>query len=242
MVRTIISSRVQSSIHRAIPLRQDGAELSPANPTDFRHASLRLGIDVGSTTVKLAVIDDNDNLVYANYERHHTDIRATARQLFERAQRVLGDAHMRVSITGSGGMLLAKWLDLEFVQEVIASKRAVETLIPQTDVAIELGGEDAKIIYFDNGIEQRMNGTCAGGTGAFIDQMASLLETDAMGLNELAKGASHIYPIASRCGVFAKSDVQPLLNEGAAPADIACSVLQAVANQTESNISYMSRI
>ena len=237
MVRTTDSHRAQSAARHAIALRQDGAELSPANPVDFRHANLRLGIDVGSTTVKLAVIDANDNLVYANYERHHTDIRATARQLFERAQRVLGGARMRVSITGSGGMLLAKWLDLEFVQEVIASKRAVETLIPQTDVAIELGGEDAKIIYFDNGIEQRMNGTCAGGTGAFIDQMASLLETDAPGLNELAKGATHIYPIASRCGVFAKSDVQPLLNEGAAPADVACSVLQAVANQTVSGLA-----
>ena len=237
MVRTTDSHRAQSAARYAMPLRQDGAELSPANPVDFRHANLRLGIDVGSTTVKLAVIDANDNLVYANYERHHTDIRATARQLFERAQRVLGGARMRVSITGSGGMLLAKWLDLEFVQEVIASKRAVETLIPQTDVAIELGGEDAKIIYFDNGIEQRMNGTCAGGTGAFIDQMASLLETDAPGLHELAKGATHIYPIASRCGVFAKSDVQPLLNEGAAPADVACSVLQAVANQTVSGLA-----
>ncbi|MBR2683822.1 MAG: 2-hydroxyacyl-CoA dehydratase [Atopobiaceae bacterium] len=237
MVRTTDSQRAQSAARHAMPLRQDGAELSPANPVDFRHANLRLGIDVGSTTVKLAVIDANDNLVYANYERHHTDIRATARQLFERAQRVLGKAHMRVSITGSGGMLLAKWLDLEFVQEVIASKRAVEMLIPQTDVAIELGGEDAKIIYFDNGIEQRMNGTCAGGTGAFIDQMASLLETDAPGLNELAKSATHIYPIASRCGVFAKSDVQPLLNEGAAPSDIACSVLQAVANQTVSGLA-----
>ena len=134
-------------------------------------------------------------------------------------------------------MLLAKWLDLEFVQEVIASKRAVETLIPQTDCAIELGGEDAKIIYFDNGIEQRMNGTCAGGTGAFIDQMASLMKTDASGLNELAREATHIYPIASRCGVFAKSDVQPLLNEGAAPADIAASIFQAVANQTVSGLA-----
>jgi len=237
MVRTTDSQVAQSQVTPSMLLRQDGAELSPARPADFRHADLRLGIDVGSTTVKLAVIDSHDHLVYANYLRHHTDIRATARDLFERAQRVLGDARMRVSITGSGGMLLAKWLDLEFVQEVIASKRAVEVLIPQTDVAIELGGEDAKIIYFDNGIEQRMNGTCAGGTGAFIDQMASLLETDAAGLNELAKGATHIYPIASRCGVFAKSDVQPLLNEGAAPADIACSILQAVANQTVSGLA-----
>ena len=237
MVRTSYSNAAQSAAKPAIPLKAYGAELRPAVPVDLSHAKLRLGIDVGSTTVKLAVIDANMNLVYANYERHHTDIRATATELFERARKVIGDVPMRVSITGSGGMLLATWLDLEFVQEVIASKRAVEALIPQTDCAIELGGEDAKIIYFDNGIEQRMNGTCAGGTGAFIDQMASLLQTDAPGLNELAKSATHIYPIASRCGVFAKSDVQPLLNEGAAPSDIAASIFQAVANQTVSGLA-----
>ncbi|MBR3225822.1 MAG: 2-hydroxyacyl-CoA dehydratase [Atopobiaceae bacterium] len=237
MVRSSRSNAAQSAAKPAVALVQNGAELKPAHPVDLSHAHLRLGIDVGSTTVKLAVIDSNNNLVYANYERHHTDIRATAKELFARAQKVVGNASMRVSITGSGGMLLATWLDLEFVQEVIASKRAVETLIPQTDCAIELGGEDAKIIYFDNGIEQRMNGTCAGGTGAFIDQMASLLKTDAPGLNELAKDATHIYPIASRCGVFAKSDVQPLLNEGAAPSDIAASIFQAVANQTVSGLA-----
>ena len=231
------SNAAQAQAARGIELVANGAELRPARPTDFSRAQLRLGIDVGSTTVKLAVIDERDRIVYANYQRHHTDIRATAKELFEGARAVLGDASMRVSITGSGGLLLAKWLDLEFVQEVIASKRAVETLIPQTDVAIELGGEDAKIIYFDNGIEQRMNGTCAGGTGAFIDQMASLLHTDAGGLNELAKSATHIYPIASRCGVFAKTDVQPLLNEGAAPADVAASIFQAVANQTVSGLA-----
>ena len=186
------SHRAQALSHQPISLKQVGAELIPRSPVDLTHANLRLGIDVGSTTVKLAVIDDNDNLVYANYERHHTDIRATARDLFAKARRIVGKAPMRVSITGSGGMLLATWLGLEFVQEVIASKRAVEKLIPKTDCAIELGGEDAKIIYFDNGIEQRMNGTCAGGTGAFIDQMASLLKTDAPGLNELAKGYQHI--------------------------------------------------
>ena len=237
MTKTADSIQAEKSARKPLELKQDGAELSPARPTDFSHAHLRLGIDVGSTTVKLAVIDDNDNLVYANYERHHTDIRATAKELFARARKVIGTAPMRVSITGSGGMLLANWLGLEFVQEVIASKRAVETLIPQTDCAIELGGEDAKIIYFDNGIEQRMNGTCAGGTGAFIDQMASLLHTDAAGLNELAKDATQIHPIASRCGVFAKSDVQPLLNEGAKPADIAASIFQAVANQTVSGLA-----
>ena len=220
-----------------IELVQDGAELYPAQALDLTGMRLRLGIDVGSTTVKLAVIDDDNRLIYANYERHHTDVRATAKELFATARRIIGDAPMRVSITGSGGMLLAKWLSLEFVQEVIASKRAVETLIPQTDCAIELGGEDAKIIYFDNGIEQRMNGTCAGGTGAFIDQMASLLKTDAAGLNELAKSSTRNHPIASRCGVFAKSNVQPLLNEGANPSDIAASIFQAVANQTVSGLA-----
>ncbi|MBQ9059218.1 MAG: 2-hydroxyacyl-CoA dehydratase [Atopobiaceae bacterium] len=220
-----------------IELVENGAELKPASAFDASGRSLRLGIDVGSTTVKLAVIDESGALVYANYQRHHTDIRATARDLFEKARVVLGDAQMRVAITGSGGLLLSQWLGLEFVQEVIASKRAVEVLIPQTDVAIELGGEDAKIIYFEGGIEQRMNGTCAGGTGAFVDQMASLLHTDATGLNELAESATHIYPIASRCGVFAKSDVQPLLNEGAKPADIAASIFQSVANQTVSGLA-----
>ncbi len=235
--KTAASIKAEKAARQPLELKQEGAELSPKNPYDLSYAHLRLGIDVGSTTVKLAVIDDNDHLIYANYERHHTDVRATAKELFARAQKVIGDTPMRVSITGSGGMLLAKWLGLEFVQEVIASKRAVETLIPQTDCAIELGGEDAKIIYFDNGIEQRMNGTCAGGTGAFIDQMASLLHTDATGLNELAKSATQIHPIASRCGVFAKSDVQPLLNEGAAPADVAASIFQAVANQTVSGLA-----
>lgn len=157
---------------------------------------------MGSTTVKLAVLNDDNQIVYAKYQRHHTDVRACARDLFEGAATVLPTAQMTCAITGSGGLLLSQWLDLEFVQEVIASKRAVETLIPATDVAIELGGEDAKIIYFDNGIEQRMNGTCAGGTGAFIDQMATLLHTDASGLNELAANATTIYPIASRCGVL----------------------------------------
>ena len=161
------------------------------NPEAAR-GNLHLGIDVGSTTVKLAVLNDDNQIVYAKYQRHHTDVRACARDLFEGAATVLPTAQMTCAITGSGGLLLSQWLDLEFVQEVIASKRAVETLIPATDVAIELGGEDAKIIYFDNGIEQRMNGTCAGGTGAFIDQMATLLHTDAGGLNELAANATTI--------------------------------------------------
>ena len=211
----------------------EGAIFNPDNA----HGNLHLGIDVGSTTVKLAVLNDDNQIVYAKYQRHHTDVRACARDLFEGAAAVLPTAQMTCAITGSGGLLLSQWLDLEFVQEVIASKRAVETLIPATDVAIELGGEDAKIIYFDNGIEQRMNGTCAGGTGAFIDQMATLLHTDASGLNELAANATTIYPIASRCGVFAKTDVQPLLNEGARPEDVAASIFQAVVTQTISGLA-----
>ena len=215
------------------PVVPEDAIYNPQNAT----GDLHLGIDVGSTTVKLAVLNDANQIVYAKYQRHHTDVRACARDLFAGAAGVLGDARMTCAITGSGGLLLSQWLDLEFVQEVIASKRAVETLIPQTDVAIELGGEDAKIIYFDSGIEQRMNGTCAGGTGAFIDQMATLLHTDAAGLNRLAADATTIYPIASRCGVFAKTDVQPLLNEGARPEDVAASIFQAVVTQTISGLA-----
>ncbi|HJG31664.1 MAG TPA: 2-hydroxyacyl-CoA dehydratase [Collinsella ihuae] len=206
------------------------------NP-EAAYGTLHLGIDVGSTTVKLAVLNDDNQIVYAKYQRHHTDVRACARDLFVGAAGLLERTPMTCAITGSGGLLLSQWLGLEFVQEVIASKRAVETLIPATDVAIELGGEDAKIIYFDQGIEQRMNGTCAGGTGAFIDQMATLLHTDASGLNELAREATTIYPIASRCGVFAKTDVQPLLNEGAAPSDVAASIFQAVVTQTISGLA-----
>ena len=200
-------------------------------------APLHIGIDVGSTTVKVAVLDDNNEILYSCYRRHHADIRATIVEVVGEAAEQYPATPMTIAITGSGGLLLAQWLGIDFVQEVIASKTAVETFIPQTDVVIELGGEDAKIIYFDNGIEQRMNGTCAGGTGAFIDQMAALLDTDAGGLNELAKSHTTIYPIASRCGVFAKTDVQPLLNEGARKEDIAASIFQAVVTQTISGLA-----
>ena len=200
-------------------------------------APLRIGIDVGSTTVKLAVLDADDKVLYSVYQRHHSDVRATVTEVLEKAAEQFGDNETTIAITGSGGLLLAKWLGVPFVQEVIASKTAVETFIPETDVAIELGGEDAKIIYFDQSIEQRMNGQCAGGTGAFIDQMATLLNTDAGGLNELAKKHTTIYPIASRCGVFAKTDVQPLLNEGANKEDIAASIFQAVVTQTISGLA-----
>ncbi|NPD32107.1 2-hydroxyacyl-CoA dehydratase [Eggerthellaceae bacterium zg-997] len=208
-----------------------------APSTQADQGLLRLGIDVGSTTVKLAILDEADRIVFSLYERHHSDVRATVAEVLSRAAERYGSLPLTVSITGSGGLLLAQWLGLEFVQEVIASKAAVETFIPQTDVCIELGGEDAKIIFFDQSIEQRMNGQCAGGTGAFIDQMAALLDTDAAGLNDLAADAGTLYPIASRCGVFAKTDVQPLLNEGARREDIAASIFQAVVTQTISGLA-----
>ena len=204
---------------------------------DTKNKPLRIGVDVGSTTVKLLVLDETDAIVYSVYRRHHSDIRATIIGIVDEALQQVGDRPATITITGSGGLLLANWLGVPFIQEVIANKTAIERIIPRTDVAIELGGEDAKIIYFDGGIEQRMNGTCAGGTGAFIDQMATLLDTDASGLNELARNHTIIYPIASRCGVFAKTDVQPLLNEGAKKEDIAASVFQAVVMQTISGLA-----
>ncbi|MCD8316477.1 MAG: hypothetical protein LUB61_03615, partial [Eggerthellaceae bacterium] len=200
-------------------------------------SDFHIGIDVGSTTVKLAVLDSRNEVKWAVYRRHHADVRATIIEVLKEAAQVFPTERMTIAITGSGGLLLSQWLGIKFIQEVIASKTAVETFIPRTDVAIELGGEDAKIIYFDNGIEQRMNGTCAGGTGAFIDQMASLLNTDAGGLNTLAEKHTTLYPIASRCGVFAKTDVQPLLNEGARKEDIAASIFQSVVTQTISGLA-----
>jgi predicted CoA-substrate-specific enzyme activase len=196
-----------------------------------------IGLDVGSTTVKIAVLNYKNDLIYGKYERHYSDIKKTIASLLTRTFKKFGEIACTFTVTGSGGLTVSNWLDIPFVQEVIASTTTVETLIPQTDVAIELGGEDAKIIYFKGGLEQRMNGTCAGGTGSFIDQMASLLKTDASGLNELAKNYNAIYPIAARCGVFAKTDVQPLINEGAPREDIAMSILQAVVNQTISGLA-----
>ncbi|HCT3335923.1 TPA: 2-hydroxyglutaryl-CoA dehydratase, partial [Enterococcus faecalis] len=194
---------------------------------------MRAGIDVGSTTVKLVFLNKQNQSIFTKYERHFSDVKAaTERILKEGLARIGADQPVTMSITGSGGMGLAEVLGIPFVQEVIACTRTVETIIPETDVAIELGGEDAKITFFDGALEQRMNGSCAGGTGAFIDQMAVLLKTDANGVNELAKNYQTIYPIASRCGVFAKTDVQPLINEGAAKEDIAASIFQAVVNQT----------
>ena len=198
---------------------------------------LHVGLDVGSTTVKIVVMDENLDTVYTNYTRHNSDTKNTVCNVLEDLVKRFPDSEFTLALTGSGAMSAANFLDVPFIQEVVSCKRAVEKYIPKTDVVIELGGEDAKIIYFGKSIEQRMNGTCAGGTGAFIDQMASLLNTDAAGLNELAKKHTIIYPIASRCGVFAKTDVQPLINEGAAKEDIAASIFQAVVNQTISGLA-----
>ncbi|MBO0421607.1 2-hydroxyacyl-CoA dehydratase [Enterococcus plantarum] len=195
--------------------------------------TLRAGIDVGSTTVKLVIIDEENHTKFAKYERHYSDVKAATEKVLNEAMTELGEeTPITMTITGSGGMGLADVLNISFVQEVIACTKTVEEIIPETDVAIELGGEDAKITFFEGALEQRMNGSCAGGTGAFIDQMAVLLKTDANGVNELAKNYQTIYPIASRCGVFAKTDVQPLINEGAAKEDISASIFQAVVNQT----------
>ncbi|MDD7127057.1 2-hydroxyacyl-CoA dehydratase [Treponema porcinum] len=214
--------------------KQNGIDMMP----------VRIGIDVGSTTVKIAVLDDNDKLIYGDYQRHRADIRSTIISVVSKAFDELekkfpagAGQTLSVKVTGSGGFSVSQWLNIPFIQEVVAATTAVKKLIPQTDVVIELGGEDAKITYFTGGVEQRMNGTCAGGTGAFIDQMAALLETDAAGLNVLAKDATTIYPIAARCGVFAKTDVQPLINEGARREDIAASIYQAVVNQTISGLA-----
>ncbi|MCL1843094.1 MAG: 2-hydroxyacyl-CoA dehydratase [Defluviitaleaceae bacterium] len=199
-------------------------------------STYRLGIDIGSTTVKL-VVTTGDTMVFERYRRHHSDIKGTLLGLVGEARDELGNFNFRGMITGSGGLSLANWVGVPFVQEVIAVSDSIEKYAPQTNVAIEIGGEDAKIIYFSNTIEQRMNGICAGGTGSFIDQMATLLDTDAQGLNELAKSHTVIYPIAARCGVFAKSDLQPLINEGTARPDLAASIFQAIVSQIISGLA-----
>ncbi|MBR0104858.1 MAG: 2-hydroxyacyl-CoA dehydratase [Firmicutes bacterium] len=199
--------------------------------------TIRLGIDIGSTTIKLVALDAENKLLFSRYERHLSIIKEKLLNLLKEAKESLGDPLVSCRITGSGGVAISEILEVDFIQEVVATAEAIEAVAPQTDVAIELGGEDAKIIYFDNGIEQRMNGVCAGGTGSFIDQMATLLQTDAAGLDEYAKDFKEIYPIASRCGVFAKTDIQPLINEGAAKSDLAASVFQSVVTQTISGLA-----
>ena len=198
---------------------------------------LHVGLDVGSTTVKIVVMNSDLEVLYEDYQRHFSDTKNTVCKVLTEFSEKFKNYEYTIALTGSGAMSAAEFLNLPFIQEVVACKRSVEKYIPQTDVVIELGGEDAKIIYFGKSIEQRMNGTCAGGTGAFIDQMATLLNTDSQGLNELAKNHKMIYPIASRCGVFAKTDIQPLINEGAEKSDIAASIFQAVVNQTISGLA-----
>jgi len=195
-----------------------------------------MGIDIGSTTIKIAVLDDQDQLLFSVYQRHFSDILKALKDLIRQVYEQFPNS-LTAAVTGSGGLSVSEALGLSFVQEVIAGSKAIERHIPDTDVVIELGGEDAKITFFKNGVDQRMNGICAGGTGAFIDQMAILLKTDAAGLNTLAENSKAIYPIAARCGVFAKTDIQPLLNEGACKEDIAASIFQAVVNQTISGLS-----
>ena len=200
-------------------------------------ASYKVGIDIGSTTIKVVVLDAEEHIVYKHYARHFSDIPTALVTNLTALQDVVGPSRFRFALTGSAGMGIAQRLQLPFVQEVIAAATAVKKLIPQTDTMVELGGEDAKIMYFGSAPEERMNGVCAGGTGAFIDHMAALLNTDAKGLNDLAANARRIYTIASRCGVFAKTDIQALMNDGASKEDIAKSIFQAVVNQTIGNLA-----
>ncbi|MDR1086021.1 MAG: acyl-CoA dehydratase activase-related protein [Deltaproteobacteria bacterium] len=205
-------------------------------------APLHIGLDIGSTTLKIVVTEENGRLLYFNYNRHYSDIRKTlVKSVLETVSR-FPDRPATVAVAGSGGIRTAEQLEVMFVQEVVAGAEAVRHYLPRTNVAVELGGEDAKLTFFDAGIDQRMNETCAGGTGAFIDQMATFLQTDPAGLNDLARRAGTIYPIAARCGVFAKIDILPLLNEGAAKEDIAASIFQSVVDQTIGGLACGRRI
>jgi len=200
------------------------------------------GLDAGSTTVKLVILDDLGNIVYKRYERHLSNVKDKALELLEDALSLFPDIHASLAVTGSAGMGLARTCDLLFSQEVHVAAQAVNRWLPGTDAVVELGGEDAKIIFFKGGLDQRMNGSCAGGTGAFIDQMATLLDVTPEELDLLAFESTKVYPVASRCGVFAKSDIQPLLNQGAAKSDVAASIFQAVVNQTVTGLAQGRRI
>ncbi|MBQ7007109.1 MAG: 2-hydroxyglutaryl-CoA dehydratase, partial [Oscillospiraceae bacterium] len=193
---------------------------------------VKVGIDIGSTTVKVVVLDNEGKVLYQSYERHFAKVREKAVEQLKKAAEFLKDNILSVSITGSAGLGVAKAADIPFVQEVYATAAAVNRYVPQADAVIELGGEDAKIIFFRGSLEERMNGSCAGGTGAFIDQMATLLNVDVNELDRLSMQHEKIYPIASRCGVFAKSDIQPILNQGGRKEDVAASIFQAVVDQT----------
>ncbi len=192
----------------------------------------RIGLDVGSTTIKCVVTDESGNILFSDYKRHLSKISERTSELLNTISEKIPDSEMIISVSGSAGMGMAEDLSIPFIQEVYATKTAVSRLLPDTDTVIELGGEDAKILFLSGGLEVRMNGTCAGGTGAFIDQMASLMNVTPTELNELSKQHEKVYTIASRCGVFAKSDIQPLINQGARKEDIAASIFYAVVNQT----------
>ena len=203
---------------------------------------LKIGIDVGSTTMKVVAIDENLKPIYSAYERHYSEIFKRAAKMLSDALDKLGDREVLVSLSGSAGMGLSEKSGIPFVQEVYATRVAVNSYLPSTDAVIELGGEDAKILFLKNGLEVRMNGSCAGGTGAFIDQMATLLGISMNDIDRLADKATEIYTIASRCGVFAKSDIQPLINQGARTEDIAASILVAVVNQTIAGLAQGRKI
>ena len=197
----------------------------------------KLGIDVGSTTLKCAVLEESGALLWSRYLRHYSRIAENLGRLLAELREQFPGEKMELALSGSAGMGLAEELGLPFVQEVYAERIAVKRLMPGTDVVIELGGEDAKILFLTGGFEMRMNGTCAGGTGAFIDQMASLMQVEVSEMDALAEKAEKLYTIASRCGVFAKSDVQPLLNQGARKEDVAASIFRAVVNQTVAGLA-----
>ena len=202
---------------------------------------IKLGIDIGSTTAKIVVLD-KEKLLFEKYERHYSMVRAKTLELVKEAEQYLKDKPIKVAISGSAGLGLAQQAHIPFVQEVFATAEMARSIAPDVSVVIELGGEDAKIIFFDGGIDQRMNGTCAGGTGAFIDQMATLLDVSPDELDDLSLDCHRIYPIASRCGVFAKTDIQPLLNQGARKEDIAASIYQSVVNQTIAGLAQGRKI
>ena len=198
---------------------------------------LRVGIDIGSTTVKVVVLDENNKLLFRSYERHYSKARERACETLRSIRDMLTGQKVKLVVTGSAGLGVAKAAGLDFVQEVYATAAAVNAYIPDTDAVIELGGEDAKIIFFGGALEERMNGSCAGGTGAFIDQMATLMNVTVSELDELSLKHEKIYPIASRCGVFAKSDIQPILNQGGRKEDVAASIFQAVVDQTVAGLT-----
>ena len=215
----------------------------PGSEPERQEKQMRIGLDVGSTTIKCVVLDDNQQIVYQSYERHFSQITQKMTELLEKIKTsVLHGEPAQLTVSGSAGMGIAEACSLPFVQEVYATRVATNELIPDTDVIIELGGEDAKILFLSGGMEVRMNGSCAGGTGAFIDQMATLLNLPLDEMNQLAAEYEKIYTIASRCGVFAKSDIQPLLNQGARKSDICASIFAAVANQTIAGLAQGRKI